>query len=194
MKHLPFPATTPSFKCKLVPHLAVWPLLRLSAQFRRYPMHMRLNGASKTLIWLIEGVLSLSHLIQCKDTVPRQQSDRYSASEQHTTAARPQNELPESADEVDFVAARRPLWMVVWPWLPWGVWSFWPLLFWKRARHTTNHLSWGPLLVNTQKSLGLKSSTSLSFETMDDSSWWTLARCVLMDWYYFGFRIKFQAK
>jgi hypothetical protein len=54
MKHLPFPATTPSFKCKLVPHLAVWPLLRLSAQFRRFPTisdayPMRLWGSTEPL-------------------------------------------------------------------------------------------------------------------------------------------------
>jgi hypothetical protein len=53
----------------------------ISDDFRRYPMHMRLNGASKTLIQLIEGVLPISHLIQCKNTVPRQQNDRYSAPE-----------------------------------------------------------------------------------------------------------------
>ena len=34
-----------------------------SDDFRRYPMHMRLNGASKTLIRLIAGVLPISHLI-----------------------------------------------------------------------------------------------------------------------------------
>ena len=57
----------------------IWQFDRFSASplnsddFRRYPMHMRLNGASKTLIRLIEAVLPISHLIQCKNTAPRQQ-------------------------------------------------------------------------------------------------------------------------
>jgi len=105
-----------------------------SDEFRPYPMHMRLNGASKTLIRLIEGVLPISHLIQGKNTCRRQQSDCYSAPEPPTTAAPPPNESAESADEVDCSAAQRPLWMAAVhgkmreedssPWLPCGVWSF----------------------------------------------------------------------
>jgi len=71
-------------------------------------MHMRLNGASKTLIRLIEGVFPIFELTQCKNMC-RQQSDRYSAPEPPTTAAPPPNESAESADEVGCGAARWPL-------------------------------------------------------------------------------------
>jgi len=69
MKYLPFPATT------LHSHVYwyhIWQFDRFSASsldfddFRQYPMHMRLNGASKTLIRLIEGVLPISHSYSAK--------------------------------------------------------------------------------------------------------------------------------
>jgi len=70
---------------------------------------MRLNGASKTLIQLIEGVFPIFDLIQCKNTCRQQQSDRYSTPELPTTAAPPPNKFAESADEVGCGAARWPL-------------------------------------------------------------------------------------
>ena len=120
-------------------NLTVWPLLRLarSRQSQWYPMHMRLNGASKTLIQLIDGVFPIFDLIQCKNMVPRQQSDRFSAPEPPTTSAPPQNQPAESADEVDCVALRWPLWMAAphrWmrevdgsPMVALS-WGFWPLV------------------------------------------------------------------
>ena len=91
MKYLPFPAI-PSHLCSILlpilqfDHFSASPLVDADSQ--SYPMHMRLNGASKTLIRLIEGVLPISHLIQCKNTVPWQQSDRYSAPRAATKRAR----------------------------------------------------------------------------------------------------------
>ena len=103
----------PSHSCIILPqilqfdHFSASPLD--SDDSRQYPMHMRLDGASKTLIRLIEGVFPIFDLIQCKNTCRRQQSDRYSAPEPPTTAAPPPNESAESADEVDCGAAQRPL-------------------------------------------------------------------------------------
>ena len=65
MNYLPIPAI-PSHSCIILPpilqfdHFSASPLD--SDDSRLYPMHMRLDGASKTLIRLIEGVLSISHL------------------------------------------------------------------------------------------------------------------------------------
>ena len=137
MKYLPFPAIPPN-SCIILPpilqfdHFSAFSLD--SDDSRQYPMHMRLDGASKTLIRLIEGVFPIFDLIQCKNTCRRQQSDRYSAPEPPTTPAPPPNESAESADEVGCGAAQWPLWMAAvrrWmrpvdgsPWLPCGVWSF----------------------------------------------------------------------
>ena len=70
---------------------------------------MRHYGASRTLLRPVDCLFLLYHLIQCKNTMPRQQSDRYSAPEPPTTAAPPQNESAESAesaDEIDCAALR----------------------------------------------------------------------------------------
>ena len=102
MKYLPFPAIPPN-SCIILPpilqfdHFSAFSLD--SDDSRQYPMHMRLDGASKTLIRLIEGVFPIFDLIQSKNTC-RQQSDRYSAPEPPTTPAPPPNESAESADEV----------------------------------------------------------------------------------------------
>ena len=72
---------------------------------------MRHNGASQTLLRPVDWLFLSYHPVQCKNTVPRQLNDRYSAPEPPTTAAPPQNESAESADEVDCIASRRPLWM-----------------------------------------------------------------------------------
>ena len=54
-------------------------------------MHMKHNGASKTLILLIDGVYPIFGLVQCIFMRRRQHSGRYSAPALPTTAALPQN-------------------------------------------------------------------------------------------------------
>jgi hypothetical protein len=123
MKYLPFPATRlPTHSCVYwyhiwqFDHFSASPLKSNDSQW--YPMHMKHNGASKTLIRLIDGVSPIFHLIQCKNTVPRQQSDRYSAPEPPTTTAPPQKESPNN---VDCNALLRPFWMAAdYRW--WGGW------------------------------------------------------------------------
>ena len=70
-------------------------------------MHMNHNGASKTLIRLIDGVNPISDLIHSKLLQWRQQSGLYSAPEPPTTAALPQN-IPLGL----LMRLVAPLWMV----------------------------------------------------------------------------------
>ena len=114
MKYIPFHSCIKLPPILQFDHFSASPLN--SDDSRQYPMHMRLNGASKTLIQLIEGVFPIFDLIQCKNTVPRQQSDRYLTPEPPMTAAPPPNESAESADEVGCGAARWPLWMAAVHW------------------------------------------------------------------------------
>jgi hypothetical protein len=55
-------------------HFSAFPLKSEDTQW--YPMHMKHNGASKTLLLLIYGVFPISDLIQCKLLCQRQQSGR----------------------------------------------------------------------------------------------------------------------
>jgi len=74
----------------------------------------RHNRASRTLLRPVDWLFLSYHPVQCKNTVPRQLSDRYSAPEPPTTAAPPQNESSESAesaDEVDCIVLQPLLWM-----------------------------------------------------------------------------------
>ncbi len=70
-------------------HFSTSPLKSDGSQL--YPMHMNHNGASKTLIRLIDGVYPISDLLHSKLLRRRQQSGRYSAPEPPTTTALPQN-------------------------------------------------------------------------------------------------------
>ena len=110
INYLPIPPAIPNHSCIILPpilqfdHFSASPLVDADSQ--SYPMHMRLDGASNTLIRLIDGVLPIFDPIQCKNTCRRQQSDRYSAPEPPTTAAPPPNESAESADEVGCAGRR----------------------------------------------------------------------------------------
>ena len=55
-------------------HFSTSPLKSDGSQL--YPMHMKHNGASKTLLLLIDGVFPISDFIQCKLHCRRQQSGR----------------------------------------------------------------------------------------------------------------------
>ena len=97
MNYLPIPAI-PSHLCIILPPILQFDHFSASLldsdNFQRYLMHMKHNGASKTLIRLIDGVLPISHLIQCKvqkhhDTTakrpllgPRAANDRRAATKQ----------------------------------------------------------------------------------------------------------------
>jgi len=122
MNYPPHSCHTLSFVHYITTNFTVQPVLCLSARCSLtqipkewYPMHMRLDGASKTPIRLIDGVFLSYHLIQCKNKCQRQQSNHYSAWSypRPPTAVPPQNQSAESADEVDCVASRRQLWMAV---------------------------------------------------------------------------------
>jgi hypothetical protein len=94
MIYLPSPAAPPN-SCIILLHISqfdhfsAYPLKSDDSQL--YPMHMKHNGASKTLILLIDGVYPISDLIHCKLLWRRQQSGRYSTPAPPPTAALPQN-------------------------------------------------------------------------------------------------------
>ena len=79
MIYLPSPAA-PHNSCIILlcisqfDHFSPFPLK--SGDIQWYPMHIRHNGASKTLLLLIDGVFPISDFIQCKLHCRRQQSGR----------------------------------------------------------------------------------------------------------------------
>jgi hypothetical protein len=73
----------------LFDHFSASPLASAGSQL--YPMHMKHNGATRTLLRLLDGVFPNSAYIQCILMRRRQQSGRYSAPALPTTTAPPQN-------------------------------------------------------------------------------------------------------
>ena len=79
MIYLPSPAAPPNsciilLRISQFDHFSAFPLK--SGDIQWYPMHIRHNGASKTLLLLIDGVFPISDFIQCKLLCQRQQSGR----------------------------------------------------------------------------------------------------------------------
>ena len=79
MIYLPSPAAPPNsciilLRISQFDHFSAFPLKSDDIQW--YPMHMRHNGASKTLLLLIDGVFPISDFIHCKLLCQRQQSGR----------------------------------------------------------------------------------------------------------------------
>jgi hypothetical protein len=73
----------------LFDHFSASPLGGDASQL--YPMHMKHNGATRTLLRLIDGVFPNLAYIQCKLLWRLTQSGRYSAPALPTTTALPQN-------------------------------------------------------------------------------------------------------
>jgi hypothetical protein len=73
----------------LFDHFSSFPLKSDGSQL--YPMHMKHNGATRTLLRLIDGVFPNLAYIQCKLLWQLTQNGRYSASALPTTTALPQN-------------------------------------------------------------------------------------------------------
>jgi hypothetical protein len=78
----------------LFDHFSASPLGGDNSQL--YPMHMKHNGATRTLLRLIDGVFPNSACVQCK-LLRRTQSGRYSAKALPTPTALRQNHPTESA-------------------------------------------------------------------------------------------------
>jgi hypothetical protein len=120
-------------------------------------MHMKLNGASKTLIRLIEGVLPISHLYNAKS----QCHDSKATATQPLSRPRPQRSRQTSPLSPPLMR-----WIAAWrssrsEWRPFiedeavgrftmlhaALWcvEFLIVFFQKRACKTNDHSSWGPL-------------------------------------------------